>query len=318
MAGGDQHSRGVGGIGAVRRDAYSSDAIWIGIRRQRFARDLDAPFGIDHEETHFLLRTICELLSVLLERGPDCGAIAGKAEIVRRICEPVEMQLNERVRAVPEHGLDQEEFVRLARNEGICCAMRRTGKERCLEQTFAVLVCRLGVNDDAAAGAHGSAAALQLQRANGHVEDRLPRRKEADGARVHAARRVFERGEQLHRTHLGRARYGSRRKERAKNLVNAHLGPQLRTHRRSHLPERSVTLHIEQPVRMHRTGSRHAAQVVAQQVDNHHIFTAIFRVVAQPLGNLAVLARSAPATRGAFHRPRHNAPCRAVVFDAEK
>src|SRR5208337_3496633 len=194
--------RGVGGIGAVRRDAYSSDAIWIGIRPQRFAADFYVPVGIDHEETHFTRRTLCELLSVLFERGPDRRAVAREAEIIRRISEPVEMKLDERVRAVPEHRLNQKELVRLARNQRIRRAMRRPCKERCLQQTLAVLLRRTGVDDDAAADAHGSThgsePALELGRANGRIEDRLPRRKKTDGARVHAARRVFKLGEQLH------------------------------------------------------------------------------------------------------------------------
>ena len=63
-----------------------------------------------------------------------------------------------------------------------------------------------------AARAHDStyiaaAPSFELKRANGHVENRFARREEADGARIHTARRIFEVGQQLHGPHLGSARH---------------------------------------------------------------------------------------------------------------
>ncbi len=77
-------------------------------------------------------------------------AIAGEAEILRRIREPVEMQLEKRVGAVPEHGLDEEELVGLLP----VVLMRERGEKLRLQQALAKLLRRIGVDDDAAAGAH--------------------------------------------------------------------------------------------------------------------------------------------------------------------
>jgi hypothetical protein len=61
-------------------------------------------------------------------------------------------------------------------------------------------------------------------------------------------------------------------------------------------------------LRLHAPRLRNAAQVVAHQVDDHHVFAAVLGVVAQPLGNFAVFARGAAARRGAFHGARDDAP----------
>src|SRR5579863_5854082 len=69
---------------------------------------------------------------------------------------------------------------------------------------------------------------------------------------------------------------------------------------------------------MHGSGLRYAAQVVAQEIDDHDIFAAVFGVVAQPLGDCSVLSRGAAARSRAFHGTGDDAPGCPALLDAEK
>ncbi len=122
----------------------------------------------------------------------------------------------------------------------------------------------------------------------------------------------------MHGAYLGRASHRAGGKQCAKNVVEADVGAQLGGHGRGHLPESRITLHGKEVFCPHRTEARHATQIVAQQVDDHHIFAAVLRVVAQPFGNLAVFARGAAARRSALHRPRDNAAALAGLVNAEE
>ena len=69
------------------------------------------------------------------ERGPYRLARAGKAEIPRGIHEPVEMQLDERISAIPKYGFDERKPFR---------ELGRTAREELgLKQAFAVLLGRV-------------------------------------------------------------------------------------------------------------------------------------------------------------------------------
>src|ERR1700735_2929573 len=145
--------------------------------------------------------------------------------------------------------------------------MRGTREKLCLQQALAKFLGRIGVNDYTAAGTHGSASSVKLQRADSHIEDRLMRREKADRARVHAARRVFKLGDKLHGPHLGRTRHRSTWKQRAENVMETDFGPQFGADGRSHLPKRRVPLNRKKFLDLHASGARNAAQVAAHKIE---------------------------------------------------
>ncbi len=55
-----------------------------------------------------------------------------------------------------------------------------------------------------------------------------------------------------------------------------------------------------------------------EQIDNHHVFAAIFWVVAEPLGDLLVFGGGAAARRGSLHGLGDDAACGALLFHAEE
>src|ERR1039458_4529724 len=120
------------------------------------------------------------------------------------------MQLKQRIAAIPQHRLDERESLGLADDWDVPAnwawgPMRGTGEKIRFQQTLAILRSRIGVNDHAAADTHGSARAIELKSPNRNVEGSLPPREEADRARVNAARRVFELGNELRGPHFRRA-----------------------------------------------------------------------------------------------------------------
>ena len=68
-----------------------------------------------------------------------------------------------------------------------------------------------------------------------------------------------------------------------------------------HLPDAAETRYFKRLWYAYFTGLGDFAEVVAQQIDNHHVFGAVFRVVLQ-LGGAAFVLPVAQNRRGAFHR----------------
>ena len=88
-------------------------------RRERLAVDAKVAVGIGEKKADLARRCIRELLRVLLKRRPNRHPIAIEVKVTRRIGEPIEMQLEKRVSAVPEHGFDKEErFLAVVLNYG--------------------------------------------------------------------------------------------------------------------------------------------------------------------------------------------------------
>ena len=162
------------------------------------------------------------------------------------------------------------------------------------------------------------AFAVQLQRSNGHVEDRPLAREVADGAGINAPGLRLDSGRQLHGPHLGRAGDRAAGKQRPEDLLESHLGAHFAGDVRGHLPEGRVALDGEEAFGPDAAEAAQAAQVVAQQIDDHQVFAAVFGVVAQPLGQLAVFAGGAAAGRGSFHRTGGDAAHGPAVFQLKK
>src|ERR1700722_11842581 len=176
------------------------------------------------------------------------GTVAGKIKIRGRILNPIEVQLKQRVAAVPQHRLDQRKLVGLADDRrGFADGTRRSmcgAREKLrLQQALAKFLGRIGINDYAAAGTHASARAIKFKSTDGYVEDRLARREKSDSAGVDAARRVFKLGDKLHGPDLGRACHRSTGKQRAENFMETYFGPQFGTDGRSHLPKSWQPIH---------------------------------------------------------------------------
>src|SRR6185503_15532574 len=127
-------------------------------------------------------------------------------------------------------------------------------------------------------------------------------------AAVDAAPLRLELLDDLHRRDFRRARDRAARETRRDEIERVHAlcEPAFdRAHELVHARER---LDVEQLARAH--GARHAAfaQVVAQEIDDHHVLGAVLRARSQLLGELAVARGILRARPGALDRLRLYAP----------
>ena len=107
--------------------------------------------------------------------------------------------------------------------------------------------------------------------------------------------------EQLHSADFGSAGDGAAGKEGAEDVLEADFGAELAGDGGGHLPEGGVALDGEEVVDLDGTEGTEAAEIVAEQVDDHYVFGAVFGVVAEPVGEGAVFGGGAAAGGGAFH-----------------
>ena len=178
---------------------------------------------------------------------------------------------------------------------------------------FAPFAGGVGIGGDAAANAaaHG-AGTLHHQRANGHVEGgahatRAVAAHHACSAAIPAARFALQRGNGGHAAALGRTGDGAAGKQRLKNRFQRGALGQLGPHIRSHLPDAGQRLQLKQRRHADAADLRDAAQVVAQQIDNHHVLGPLFGAAAQVLGLGRVVRRGGAPGGGAFHGAGENA-----------
>lgn len=128
--------------------------------------------------------------------------------------------------------------------------------------------------------------------------------KPADRARIEPARRRLDRVDQFHRLVLWRTRDRSARKQRAQHLRECRPVAPAGLDRRRHLPHRRIRLDGKQRRHADRAGARDPRHVVAQQVDDHHVFRAVLRIVREKRSGRRIVARVGRTRRGALHRPR--------------
>jgi hypothetical protein len=124
-----------------------------------------------------------DLGGVNLEGRFGFGAVEGKCEVIGGILEAVEVELDERVIALPEERFYQRESLRGEMSSLAGGASQELG----FEETFAPLIGGIGIDDDATAYAHGALVAVKRESADSYVEDGLGFREEADGARIDAS-----------------------------------------------------------------------------------------------------------------------------------
>ncbi len=242
--------------------------------------------GVDHQGA----------CSVQVERAAEIRA--GSAD-----ARQVLVQVARAVRPRGLDGLEDLEFV------------RQPGQEARLQPALGVFALRVAVVDDAGADAE-FAAPQACARAEGQGADRhrqaevaislsARRRIEpADRAGVDAARVGFEFVDDFHGAAFRRAGDRAAGVERGEYLRQRRVRPQLRAHRGGHLQHGAEARDFEQLRHRHGAGLRHAAEVVAQQVDDHQVFGTVLGVERQVGGAARVDFRIAARRRRTLHRPR--------------
>ena len=143
---------------------------------------------------------------------------------------------------------------------------------------------------DAAANAAPPTGAANGGGSDGHVESgHTTGPHHTDRAAIHTARLGLQRANLAHRLKFGGTRHGTARKQRGKNVAQLHARPGPGGDVRRHLPHRGPALHVEQRRHLHGMGQRHARDVVAQQVDDHHVLGAVlFRALQSLFESLIV------------------------------
>jgi hypothetical protein len=121
-------------------------------------------------------------------------------------------------------------------------------------------------------------------------------------ARVDPAPHGLERVDDLHGPHLGGAGHGSRRKACAHDVHGLHVAAEPTAHVRDQVHDLRVALDAHVFVRFDRAELGHAADVVAAEVDEHHVFRTFLFVGAQFLFELTVLVGVPAARPGARDR----------------
>ena len=96
------------------------------------------------------------------------------------------------------------------------------------------------------------------------------------------------------------------------------IGSQFAGHSRRHLHECRIALHGKQVFCAHAAVVAETAEVVAQQVDDHHVLAAVLGVAAEPLRNISIFARRSAARGGSLHGASGDAARDCIVFQAEE
>ena len=124
---------------------------------------------------------------------------------------------------------------------------------------------------------------LQMRHAVGkdHRPDRdarvegAARQRVADATAVRPAPVLLELGDDLHRPHLRRPGDGPGGEARAQQVERAHVCLQLADDLRDEMRDVREALRLEEPLDLHRPGLADAGEVVAAEVDEHHVLRAI-------------------------------------------
>ena len=120
-----------------------------------------------------------------------------------------------------------------------------------------------------------------------------------DGAGVETAAEAFELFDDLHGAHFGRAADGAGGKgglEQADGIV---AGGELALHVADDVHYVAVALDHHHLGHLDGTVFAHASQVIAAEVDQHHVFSPLFGIVEKPFGERVVLGRRLAAPAGA-------------------
>ena len=117
-----------------------------------------------------------------------------------------------------------------------------------------------------------------------HASSAPPGQRVDDGARVRPAPVALELGDDLHRAHLRRARDGAGREARAQQVEGVTPSRELADDLRDEVRHVREALGLEEARDAHRPRPAHAREVVAPEVDEHHVLGAVLLGGEQPLG----------------------------------
>ncbi len=162
-----------------------------------------------------------------------------------------------------------------------------------------MLRARIGVCHDPGSGLEPCHAVVEENRPDrdARVEraalSRTTGERVADRARVGTATVALELGDDLHRANLRRARDGAGRKASAEDVERRDPVPQLAPHLRDEMCDVREALGLEEALDPDAAGAADAGEVVAAEVDEHHVLGAILLGRKEPLGvTLARVGRS--------------------------
>ncbi len=127
----------------------------------------------------------------------------------------------------------------------------------------------------------------------------------ADGARVNAAPRALQLGDDLHRANLGRARDRAAGKRREDRVDGIRSGSEFAGNFGDGVPDGRVLLQRAQLVDTHGAGPADAPEVVALQIDDHQELGPVFFALQKLLGQRGVLRLGEPARTRSLDRSRH-------------
>ena len=91
-----------------------------------------------------------------------------------------------------------------------------------------------------------------------------------------------------------------------KHILQSHVGSELGRDAGGHLVHGAIGLDGEQVGHLDGADFRHAAEIVAQQIDDHEVLGALLFVDGEPGLEARILARRASSRRRALHRARRN------------
>src|SRR4051794_5077025 len=177
-----------------------------------------------------------------------------------------------------------------------------------LRARLLVLVVRLGVGDRAAAGLDVGGAVLADDGADADAGVEVARVAEvADRAAVRAALDRLELLDDLHRPDLRRAGQRPGGQRRAQRLDRADVGPQPPGDVGDDVDDVRVGLDAHEALYLDGPVLAHAPEVVAAEVDEHHVLGALLLVGEQLLADAAVLLERRAARARAGDRARGHA-----------
>ena len=128
---------------------------------------------------------------------------------------------------------------------------------------------------------------------------------------VGAAPVLLELRDDLHRAHLRRSRDGACREGGAQQVERRDAGSELAGHLRDEMCDVREPLRLEEPLDLDRPGQADAREIVAAEVDEHHVLGAVLLRREEPLRvTVAGAGRSRDRVhrRAAFHRAGRASP----------
>src|SRR5207237_4684515 len=185
----------------------------------------------------------------------------------------------------------------------------RSAERGGLEPGLGELALGIRVGHDPAARVVAYRAAGHDRRPDGEAELEVAARiEEAERAGVRTARPGLELADDLHGTHLGSARDRAARERGAQEIRQADLEAQPARNRRHEVVHRRMALDHRVTLDGNRTHLAHAPEVVALEVDDHHVLGALLRVAEELRGERRVVARAVATRARALDGPRLDAP----------